>query len=68
MRIVTLYCPVLNGGKMNSVYNVTKTTMTYEEDIRCPREAIYEDLNKHVEKWADQGESIIIMLDANEDV
>ena len=67
-RIVMLYRPNLNGRKMNSAYNVTKTTMTYEDDVRCPREAIYEDLDKYVEKWTERGESIIIMLDANEDV
>ena len=51
IRVVMLYRPNYNAEKINSVFNITKTTMTQDEDLRCPREAIYEDLDKEIEKW-----------------
>ena len=68
IRVITLYRPNHNAGKINSVFNITKTTMTSEGDLRCPREAIYEDLDKEIKRWLEQEEELIIMLDANEDV
>ena len=68
IRIVMLYCPCQNEEKIYLVYNITKTSMTYKEDTRCPREAIYKDLNKEVKRWLDHRECLIIMLDANEDI
>ena len=68
IRVVMLYQPNPGAVKINSVYNITKTTMAYDDDHRCPREAIYEDLDKEIKRWKEQQEELIIMLDANEGV
>jgi len=38
------------------------------DDTRTPRDALIEDLRKAVKQWIEDGEHLIIGMDANEDV
>ena len=37
-------------------------------DTRNPRQAFWEDLRKDLKQWKEQGDQLIVMLDANNDV
>ena len=67
LRVITLYRPCINGGS-RSAYAQQLRWLMKENKSRTPRAALLEDLKAEVDGWRDNGESIIIMGDFNEDV
>ena len=74
VRVVSAYRPPDTSNKDNSVmqqqYRYLKDKGRVEEngDTTNPRKAFYEDLRNEIEEWKEEGNQIIIGLDANEDV
>ena len=56
------------GGGSNKAYIQHLRYLEKENRGRRPREAFMEDLRNEVEEWRANGESIIIMVDCNEDL
>ena len=67
LRVITLYRSCINGGS-RSAYAQQLRWLMKENKSRTPRAALLEDLKAEVDGWRDNGESIIIMGDFNEDV
>jgi hypothetical protein len=38
------------------------------DNDRCPRQAFLDDLKKEIDRWVQEGDQVIVMLDANGDV
>ena len=67
LRIIFGYRPNNRGGK-RSVFNQQERMMLGKGDTHNPRWASWEDLRKELKQWKEQGNQLIVMLDANEDV
>ena len=68
LRVVTAYRPVLNPSGAMSVWNQHKTHFEAKDDVRCPRAIFIVDILKEVQAWLEEGDQIVIGIDANEDV
>ena len=72
VRIIAGYRPVEDSS--NRPHTVYSQHEYYFHEIaepkrpRNPREAFYEDLNVWIKRWIEEGDSIILGLDANEDI
>jgi hypothetical protein len=54
--------------KVFSVYAQQQRYLDEQMDDVCPREAFIRDLCAEMDEWIEQGEQLIIALDANEDL
>ena len=68
LRIVSVYCPGRDTRKLNSAYMHQYRYSLRKRGGKCPRELLLEDLQSDIKKWKDQGDSIIIAGDFNEDI
>mgnify|MGYP003529804912 CR=1 FL=1 len=68
LRVVTAYRPVLNTSGALSVWNQQKAHFEAKDDDRCPRAIFTEDMPKEIRNWKEEGDQIVIGIDANEDV
>ena len=64
--MVAAYCPVFNTHNLNSTYN--QHLRLLPPSSPDPREAFWTDLEVQLSSWHQQGDQLIIMLDANDDV
>jgi hypothetical protein len=66
IRLISLYVPV-TSSEVHSVYQQHKRYfLRHKGDNRCPRQAVYEDLEPFLQECYDKGEKILVGLDANE--
>lgn len=68
LRFVTAYRASKVSKGSSTVYAQQRNTLLKRDDSRCPRQAFVEDIGKEVKKWQEQGDAIIIALDANDDI
>jgi exonuclease III len=67
LRIVSVYRPVYSTGVLSTYQQHRQYLLAKDIDI-CPRQAFFDDLDKELQTWFDEGDQIIIMGDFNEDV
>ena len=69
-RIVYGYNPCgnneLNSG--TSYQQQKRFFVTVQKDLTCPRKKFHDDLVGQLKKWQDEGDCIIVCLDANENI
>eukprot|EP00956_Cyclotella_meneghiniana_P000971 scaffold1144_cov22-Cyclotella_meneghiniana.AAC.5 len=68
--ILTGYCPCKNSTPNNGTSYQQQRRYFIKKEGRevCPRPRFISDLEAIVKKWKEEGRSVIVMLDANEDV
>jgi hypothetical protein len=65
VRIVTAYGPVINKSDLGSVWNQQRGYWTAKGERRCPRELFELQLLQEIDKWIEEGDQIILLIDAN---
>ena len=68
LRVVTAFRPVLNTSGALSVWTQQKSNFEAKDVDRCPRDIFIVDILKEVQTWKEEGDQIVIRIDANEDV
>ena len=69
VRVVSAYNPCRTPtSKFATVYSQHKRYYLTKDDDRCPRLRFRQDLTSLLLKWQLQGESIILLIDCNEDL
>jgi hypothetical protein len=70
MRVVCAYRPCTPSGmdKIFSVYTQHQWFFDKQLDDICPRKAFIRDLFEEVDTWIEQGEQILVALDANKEL
>ena len=66
LRVVSGYRPVFNLNDLNSTYNQHLRLLPPSSPE--PRKAFLDDLGSQLSSWHTQGDLLVVMLDANEDV
>ena len=68
-KIITAYQPCRCNKKANSaVYAQHKRFFKMKGDFRCPRLIFRQHLMEQLDKWQGNGDRIILMIDANENL
>ena len=72
VRVISGYRPTEDySNRPHTVFSQHEyyfNTIAEPKGYRNPRKAFYEDLNVWITQWKDEGDSIILGLDANEDI
>jgi hypothetical protein len=68
LRVVSAYCPVESIGPGTVFSQHKRYLQRCSNQKEDPRQAIYTDLGNDIEKWKEEGDKILIGIDANEDV
>ena len=68
LRVISAYRPVLNWTGPLAVYNQHRRQMYDNDDDRCPRQAMLEDLGAQVQQWIQEGDQIVLGMDVNDDI
>ena len=68
LRVVSAYRPVLNKTGALGVYNQHRRLLYDNDDDRCPRLAMIEDLCAEVLRWMEEGDQILLGMDINDNV
>jgi hypothetical protein len=68
VRIYTVYTPTNNKRDLGSTYNQHLDYFHEHGQERDPRKAIIDDLCKEIEIAMKEGDQIVVILDANEDI
>ena len=69
-RVVCGYNPCGNA-KLNSGTSYQqhrRFLVTQLKDLTCPRKRFHDDLMSQLEKWREEGDRLVVCLDANEDI
>jgi hypothetical protein len=69
-RVVCSYNPC-GSGKLNSgttYQQQRRYFITWEKDLTCPRKHFHDDLMRQLDKWQQEGDCLIVCMDANEDI
>ena len=69
-RIVCGYNPC-GSGKLNSgttYQQHRRFWVTQRKDLTCPRKHFHDDLVAQLTKWREEGDQLVVCLDANEDI
>ena len=69
-RIVCGYNPC-GSGKLNSgttYQQHRRFWVTQRKDLTCPRKRFHDDLVAQLKKWREEGDRLVVCLDANEDI
>jgi hypothetical protein len=69
-RVVCSYNPC-GSGKPNSgttYQQQRRYFITREKDLTCPRKRFHDDLMRQLNKWQQEGDRLIVCMDANEDI
>jgi hypothetical protein len=69
-RIVCGYNPC-GSGKLNSgttYQQHRRFWVTQRKDLTCPRKRFHDDLVAQLIKWREEGDRLVVCLDANEDI
>jgi hypothetical protein len=67
-RVVTAYMPVINKSGPRSVWNQQKTYWVAKGVDECPRQRFQDDLLAAIEGWLENGDQLLLLMDANSDV
>ena len=69
-RIVCCYNPCYNAkkGSRTTYQQQRRYFIRVEKDRTCPRKRFRDDLAKQLAKWREQGERLIVCMDANENI
>ena len=69
-RIVCGYNPCYNAKKQSktSYQQARRYYITKEKDLTCPRKRFRNDLINQLTEWREDGDRLIVCLDANEDI
>jgi hypothetical protein len=69
-RVICAYrpCALAGSDKVFSVYTQHQCFLDEQLDDICPREAFIWDLCTDLDAWIEQGEQLIVALDANKDL
>ncbi len=68
-RVVCVYNPC-GSGKLNSgttYQQQRRYFITRKKDLTCPRKRLHDDLMRQLNKWQQEGDRLIVCMDANED-
>ena len=68
LRVVVAYRPVLNKTGALSVWNQQKAFFESINEDRCPREMFVQDICQAITQWVEEGDQIVLGVDANEDI
>jgi hypothetical protein len=69
-RVVCGYNPCGNS-KLNSRTSYQQHGQFFimqQKDLSCPRKRFRDDIVKQIEEWREEGDMIIVCMDANKDV
>ena len=69
-RIVCRYNPCYNRKQQSrtSYQQARRYYITKEKDLTCPRKRFRDDLCNQLKQWREEGDRLIVCLDANEDI
>ena len=68
-RMVVCYNPCYNKTGSKSTYQQHRRYFAQKEkDTTCPRKRFRQDLKKQLNTWREQGERLIVCMDANENI
>ena len=69
LRVITAYrpCTSSNAGP-STTHSQQERYFDLKGDDRTPRKAILDDLKIEIEKWKEEGDQIILLMDVNEDI
>jgi hypothetical protein len=69
-RIVCGYNPCYNRKQQSrtSYQQARRYYITKEKDVTCPRKRFRDDLIKQLTQWREEGDRLVVCLDANEDI
>ena len=62
------YRPAHNAIGPQSIYNQHWNYLYSLDDDRCPRQAFVDDLCQEIEQWLEEGDQLIIAIDANDNI
>ena len=66
LRVISAYRPVTDScHRPTSVFSQQESVLLAHRDERNPRTAIFDDLQKHIQRWQEEGDWIILGMDAN---
>ena len=68
LRVVAAYQPVVNNADTGSACQQQKRYFRHKESWECPRKLFVKDLKHQLQEWLEEGDHIIVGLDANDDV
>jgi hypothetical protein len=68
LRVVSAYRPVESRGPGTVFSKQERYFQRCSKRDEDPRQAFYTDLGNDIEKWKEEGDRIIIGIDANEDI
>ena len=68
LRVISAYRPVLNPSAPLAVYNQHRRRLMENDDDRCPRTALIEDLCKELQQWIAEGDQIVLGMDVNANI
>ena len=66
-RIITAYRPCTSKG-LKSTYRQQKRILDAKKINICPRLQMLDDLGNEIQKWMEEGDQIILLIDLNEEV
>ena len=69
-RIVCAYNPCYNKkqGTGTSYQQQKRFLITKRRDDTCPRKKLQEELVAQLKKWREEGDRLVVCMDANEDI
>ena len=69
LRVVCVYRPCTPGtAGPSTTYSQHQRYYDENDDNRCPRKAILDDLIIQLNQWKAEGDQLIVMIDCNEDI
>ena len=66
-RVISAYRPGTNAGA-HTVHSQQRSYFDNRNDGRLPRDSMLSELCDEIQKWQNDGDNIILMMDANEHV
>ena len=67
VRVITAYRPGDHAGA-HTVFSQQRSYFDNLDDTRHPRDSMLEELGEAIKSWQEEGDSIILLMDANENV
>jgi hypothetical protein len=69
-RVICRYNPCYNNNRDSSTsyQQHRRFFVTRHKDLTCPRTKFWEDLVSQLQRWREDGDRLIVCLDANEDI
>jgi hypothetical protein len=67
-RLVCGYNPCFSTGHSTSYQQQRRFFLQTRQELTCPRKKFHDDLVAQLNKWRDEGDRLIVCMDANEDI